>query len=268
MPAPDSAQFLADSPDRLRLLTHLRETPASPSTLAEALSISHRSAQRNLSQFVEKDWAKKDEGVYHLTPTGELIAEEHEDYIGTLERIHEFEPFYRHLPDSSHAPDPRWLQDATLAVATPDNSQAPVHHYATSLQNFETETIRMISPGLSRLFHNVHAELGFRGVQTDLVMSSAMIERARELNPTEFKIVISVNILDLYRHPDDIGFALTLGDDRLLMGAYDAEGQLQACLDTSDPDVLGWATQLYDRYRERSTQVEPPMSLPLHHLQS
>lgn len=268
MPTPDSARFLADSPDRLCLLTYLRETPTTPSGLAEALSISHRSVQRNLSQFVEKGWAEKDEGVYHLTTTGELIAGEHENYLNTLEHIHEFESFYRYLPDSSHAPDPRWLQDATLAVATSDNPQAPVHHYTTSLQNFETETIRMVSPVLSRPFHNVHAELAFQGVQTDLVMSSAMIESAQELNPAEFKMVISVDVLDLYRHPDDIGFGLTLGDDRLLMGAYDGQGQLQACLDTSDPDVLAWATHLYDRYRDRSTQVDPPMSLPLQHLQS
>lgn len=268
MPAPESAQFLADSPGRLRILTYLRETPSTPSNLAEALSISHRSVQRNLSQFVDKGWVKKNEGVYQLTATGELIATEHEDYLDTLERIHEFEPFYRYLPDSSHAPDPRWLQDATLAVATPDNPQAPVHHYTTSLQNFETETIRMVSPALSRLFHNVHAELAFQGVQTELVMSAVMIERARELNPTEFKIVTSVTVLDLYRHPTDIEFGLTLGENRLLLGAYDSQGHLQACLDASDPDVLEWAARLYDRYQERSTKVEPPISLPFTHSKS
>lgn len=260
MSAPESARFLADSPDRLRLLTHLRETPAPPQAIAEALSISQRSVQRNLSAFVDRGWAEKADGVYQLTTTGELITDEHATYIDVLDRIHEFEPLFRHLPDDSHAPDPRWLQDATLAVGTPDDPQAPVHYYVTALREFETDTIRMIAPVLSRLFHDAHAKLALRGVQTELVMSETMIDRARELNPAEFDVVVSAGVLHLYRYPGEVAFGLTLGSSRALLCAYDAEGQLHACLDTSSSDAMTWAKRLYECYRNRSTRVEPPLS--------
>lgn len=84
------------------------------------------------------------------------------------------------------------------------------------------------------------------------------------MNPTEFEIVTSVDVLDLYRHPEDIPVGLTLGDTRLLVAAYDVEGQLQACLASTNPDLYEWAHQLFERYYEQAGHVEPSVSLPFH----
>lgn len=262
MPSDDIAQFLSGSPDRINLLSHLQEQPGSPGELADALSISHRSIQRNLAQFVNREWAEKRDGAYHLTTLGALVTDEHAAYIATLDALEEFAAFYRYLPDREHAPDPAWLQGATLVEATPENPQAPVRQYVEAVREFDTERIRMLSPVLSRLFHDAHADLAFRGVHTELVMSAALIQRARDLNPAEFDVVISVDVLDLYQHPDEIGIGLTLGDQRLLLGAYDGQGQLQACLDATNPDILAWAERLFERYRDRSERIDPTIPLP------
>lgn len=250
-------RFLADSPDRAALLAHLRENPGQPSTVAAALSMSHRSVQRNLSRLVERGWAEKRDGVYRLTTIGTLIADEHAAYLDVLSRIEAFEAFFGNLPDREHAPDPRWLRDATLITAHPENPQAPVNHYVKSVRAFETETIRMLSPVLSRLFHDAHATLAFRGIRTELVLSAAMVERARELNPVEFDLIVSLPVLDLHRHPDPISLGLTLGEHRVLIGAYDDHGQMQACVDASETALFEWAANLYERYRNRTTRVTP-----------
>ncbi|WP_101296428.1 helix-turn-helix transcriptional regulator [Halegenticoccus soli] len=262
MPTRDDVRFLADSPDRFRLLARLRERPGSPRDLAEDLSVSRRTVQRNLSELGERGWAERGDGGYSLTTTGRLVAEEHASYVEALDLLAEFDPLYRHLPDRDHAPDPQWLRDATLVVAEPDNPQAPVHHYVTALRSFETRTIRMISPVLSRLFHDAHADLALRGVHTELVMSATTIERARSLNPAEFDAVVSAGVLDLYRYPDGVDFGLTLGDRRALVGAYDRDGQLRACLDATADEVLSWAETLFERYRSGAARVDPPIPLP------
>lgn len=262
MPSDDAAAFLAGSPERRRLLTHLRDTSASPADLADALPIARRTIQRHLGRFVDRGWAEKDDGLYRLTVTGALVLEEHETYLDTVGRIEAFASFFEHLPDRDHAPDPRWLEDATLTEATPENPQAPVREYVRRVREFDTDRIRMLSPVLSRLFHDAHAKLALDGVHTELVLSEAMIERARELNPAEFSIVVSVGVLDLYRHPEDIAFGLTIGEDRLLMGAYDEAGQLQACVDADDPEFVRWGARLFERYRDRSARVDPPLSIP------
>lgn len=251
----DASRFLSGSPDRARLLSHLRDHPGSPSALADALPMSHRSVQRNLSAFVERAWAEKRDGEYRLTTTGALIAARHAAYVDSLDLIDRFAPVLRHLPDAEHAPDPDWLADADLAVASPDRPQAPVNHYVTAVKSFSTRRIRMVAPVLSRLYHEAHARLVLRGVETELVMDRETVASARSLNPMEFAFVLRVDRFSLHEHPDPIRFGLTLGDDRALLGAYDDEGTLRACLDCDDPRFLDWAGDLYERYRAASRRV-------------
>lgn len=252
MPSREPAQFLAASSDRVALLTHLRGTSGSPSTIAESLSISHRSIQRNLARLAERGWIEKRDGEYRLTTTGALIADEHRTYLDSLSHIEDHNAFFENLPDHEHAPDPRWLRDATLVAATEENPQAPVHHYVKSVRAFESDRVRMLSPVLSRLFHDAHATLALRGVQTELVLSETIVERARELNPTEFELVVRLPVIDLYCYPEPIDLGLTLGDRRALIGAYDERGQMQTCVEATNDALLEWAENLYLRYRNRA----------------
>lgn len=255
MPSHEDAQFLANSPDRLAILTSLTESPQSPAELAAAHSFSRRSAQRNLAEFVDRGWAASTGGTYQLTVTGELVAEEHAEYIDTLARIDAFAPLFRHLPDRDHAPEPAWLADATMTVATEEDPQAPVHQYVTRVKNLDTDRVRMLSPVLSRLFHEAHASLALRGVHTDLVLPTAMVDRAREQNPIEFKAVVTLDILTLYRSPESFDVGLTLGDDRLLMAAYDDEKQLQALVESTNSAFHAWATELFEKYQGQADRV-------------
>ena len=255
MPSHDAVQFLASSPDRLALLTDLSEGAASPGELASEHSFSRRSAQRNLAAFADRGWVESSGGTYRLTVTGALVAEEHAEYVDALDRVHDFAAFFRHLPDRDHAPDPAWLADAAITVSTAEDPQAPVHRYVTCVEQFDAQRIRMLSPVLSRLFHEAHATLALRGVHTDLVMPATMVRRARERNPIEFRVVVSLDVLALYRYPESFGIGLTLGDDRLLMAAYDDEKRLRALVDSDDSEFRAWASDLFDRYREQSERV-------------
>ena len=255
MPSDDDAQFLASSRDRLALLVSLDRGAASPSELASEHPFSRRSVQRNLAEFVDRGWAESTGGTYQLTMTGALVAEEHADYIDALARIDDFAPFFRHLPDREHTPDPAWLADAAMSVATSEDPQAPVHHYVTSVKRLKTGRVRMLSPVLSRLFHEAHATLAFRGVHTELVMPAATVGRARDRNPAEFEAVVGLNVLSLYRVADPFRFGLVLGDDRLLMAGYDEAKQLRALIEADDSRFHAWATDLFDGYRNRAERV-------------
>lgn len=257
MSAHSDAQFLANSPDRLALLESLSEEARTPGELAADHSFTRRSAQRNLAEFVDRGWAASSGGTYRLTVTGEFIADEHAAYIDSLGRINDFAPLFRHLPDRDHAPDPAWLTDAEITVATEEDPQAPVHQYVTSVKQFDTRRVRMLSPVLSRLFHEAHASLAFRKVHTDLVMPTMMVQRARERNPIEFTTIVALDILSLYRSPEPFRIGLTIGDEQLLMAAYDDEKQLQALIDSENSQFHAWAADLFERYRQQSERVTP-----------
>ncbi|MFB6129470.1 MAG: ArsR family transcriptional regulator, partial [Salinigranum sp.] len=129
----ETARFLAASADRFRLLEELRTDPGRPSDLAEALGVSRRSVQRNLSEFLERGLAEKRDGAYALTTAGELVTERHATYLDSLDRIETYESLFRHLPDADHVPDPEWLRDADGAVSSSAYPQAPVDHYVETL---------------------------------------------------------------------------------------------------------------------------------------
>jgi predicted transcriptional regulator len=257
----DAARFLADSPDRLALLCRLREGPAGPAALADDLDCARRSIQRNLAALVERGWVDHGDGGYRLTTTGDLAATIHAEYLDRLERLDRFAPLLTHLA-AEDVPPLASLADADLVVAAPENPQAPVQAYVDELQAFAGDRVRVCLPVLSRRFHEAHASLAMRGIHTDLVLSAVTAERARELNPLEFATVVGVGVLDLYVHPDPITVGLTIGADRLLLTAYSDEGHLEACLVSQDSDVLAWAADRFDTYRERSRPVDPVDGLP------
>ena len=257
----DAARFLADSPDRLALLERLREGAAGPATLAEDLDCARRSVQRNLAAFADRDWVERGDGGYRLTTVGDLVASTHAHYLDRLERVERFAPLLRHL-DPADAPDPSLLGDADLVVSSPENPQAPVQAYVDRLKEFGGDEVRMCSPVLSRIFHEAHVSLAVRGVHTKLVLSEATADRARELNPLEFEAVLRVGVLDLFAHPGPVRFGLTVGEDRLLLAAYDDEGHLEACLSSPNPTLVEWGEERFEHYRERSSRVEPSGGLP------
>jgi len=252
----DAARFLADSPDRLALLTRLRTGAAGPAALAADLDCARRSIQRNLAAFVDRGWVERSDDGYQLTTTGEYVATTHETYLDQLERIDRFDPLLRQL-DPEHAPPLALLEDADLVVTTPEHPQAPVQAYVDHLTQFDADTVRMCSPVLSRSFHDAHASLAMRGAHTTLVLPEATAQKARDLNPREFETILRIGPLDLYAHPDPIPVGLTIGENQLLVAAYDEDGHLEACLTTTNPELVAWAEARFEHYRDHATPIEP-----------
>lgn len=242
--ADDTARFLADSPDRLALLDHLRDGPASPATLVAALDPARRSIQRNLAAFEDRGWVERCDGGYRLTAVGDHVARTHADYLDRLRRIDEYGPLLSHL-DPEHAPDPDRLAGADLVTATDADPQAPIHAYTERLREMDGDRVRVCSPVLSRAFHKAHAALALNGVHTELLLSAATAQQAKDLNPVEFAAVLRAGPLDLFVRDDSIPFGLALGEGSLLLGAYD-DGHLQACLHSTDPDLLEWAERTFE----------------------
>jgi predicted transcriptional regulator len=260
----DAARFLADSPDRLALLSRLREGPAGPATLAADLDCARRSVQRNLAAFSERGWVDRGDAGYRLTAAGDAAARIHAAYLERLERLEWVTPLFRTLvPDV--APPLEALADAALAVASPETPQAPVQFYVDCVDALGGDTVRMCSPVLSRRFHEAHAALAMDGVHTELVLSAPAAETARDRNPAEFATVLRVGVLDLFVHPGPLPFVLTVGEDRLLLAAHDDDGRLQACLAADDPAALEWGQAAFERYRAAATPVADADALPVDH---
>lgn len=253
----EHTRFLAMSSARIHLLRHLDETPQSPRDLADALSLSRRGIQRNLSELVERGWSEKVDGTYRLTTNGTLITKRYMDFRTTLGIIDDCEPFFEHLPDCDHVPSPEWLHDAELLVATSDQPSAPIRQYVNGLRTEATTgsatTIRSVLPFLSQYHAEIHAELTECGVKTELVSHALETTRKHRLQPFES---VRCDALSLYEHLETVEFGLTLSDRCGYMSAHDELGRIRACIECDDPAFLDWATKLYRRYRNNARAID------------
>lgn len=251
----ESAQFLSASPARLHLLESLDEAPRCPSELTTRLSLSRRGVQRTLSSLADRGWVVKTDGKYRLTTKGTLVALQYADFLDVLETIRTYETFFTHLPDCEHTPNPRWLSDDEIVVAESTQPYTPMVEYMDGLRACSTTTLRGLTPVLSPFHVDVHAELLEHGVETELVLSKAMAETARQKCPQTFEAALHRRGLELSVYEGTIGLSLTLTDRRILVGAHDEQGRFRACVNSTNSALLDWAERLFERYRERSKPI-------------
>lgn len=95
-------------------------------------------------------------------------------------------------------------------------------------------------------------ELLERGAETELVLPRTVAERARSEHSDKFEAALQSPLCDLYLHVGAIEVGLTLTDCQGFIGAYDDQGRLRACVNSTNPALQGWTGRLYERYRDRS----------------
>jgi len=163
--------------------------------------------------------------------------------------------------DPDHAPAPELLPDAGVVGASATDPQAPIQFYVEQLQRFAGNRVRLCSPVLSRAFHEAHAELARRGVHTHLLLSTQTAQEASDRNPLEFAAILRLGVLTLYTQPDSLPFGLAVDGEQMLLGAYDGDGNLRACLHSGDPAVVTWADAQFDALQEGAQRIRAPGSL-------
>jgi hypothetical protein len=81
---------------------------------------------------------------------------------------------------------------------------------------------------------------------------------ARQRNPLEFAAVVRLGVLDLYTRTEAVPFGLAVDGEQLLLGIYDDEGNLRACLHGDDPALVAWGEAQFENLRAGAERVRSP----------
>lgn len=247
----DVLSFLADSPVRARLIDALqRDGPARPSDLTEALEVSRATVHRNLSALTDRGWVRQDADGYAATTAGELVYDQFDSFRTGVETVERFERLLEIIP-STAVPPLSILATADLVTAEPDKPHAPVMRYVEELTASETTTVRGISPVRSEMFDHGHEQLLEAGVETELVMPVAVLEREREESDEGFEDALAIDGFDVYAIEEGLGYGLSVTDDRAFLGGYSDDNQLQALAVSTDDSFGDWATEAFENVRSR-----------------
>lgn len=254
MNAREDIAFLAGSEVRTDILRALRSDPDRPSDLADRCSCARETAQRTVTAFTDRGWARKvgDSDRYRLTRAGELVAGSYDDFEGCLEVSARFRGLLSNLNGAASDLECETLSGTTHTRATPENPHTSINRLLDVMGDGTVDTLRGVTPIVSRVFNRAADRAIAPDTDAELVVDTDVLETSAAEYPEALDRTDRLDGFTLYVSPDPIPFGLVLVDDRAYLGAYDDNGNLVASADGDDDDFVEWARGTFDRIRDRS----------------
>ncbi|WP_435066911.1 helix-turn-helix transcriptional regulator [Haloplanus sp. C73] len=250
-------EFLALSPNRVSVLRRLADDRHTRTDLAVATGASQATLGRILRDFEERSWIERVDGAYVATATGELVADAFLELLSVMETEHDLRPIVEYLPTAALGFDLRRLDDATITVPSGTKPNAPVRRVLDFLR--EASSVRVFSHAFNEgsldvIERRVTAgELTFEGVFSRHAIDAVADDEGlrRRLTSLLDAPNASVRVRD-----DDIPVATTVADDVVHLLLRDANGVLQASVDTDDRAVRDWAREQFETYWDAASPLD------------
>jgi predicted transcriptional regulator len=261
MDAREGISFLAGSEGRVSVLRELAEAPCRPCELRERTAASRTAIHRTLSGFEEYGWVRKQEERYSLTAAGRHVSEQYEDLATAVAHGRRFSEFLATFPPADDLPFPF---DGDICVSTPTEPQAAETFFFERLPR-DTDRFRGFSPVLTQRMVDSFEPTIEAGTTVELVYDESFAQCVRESYPEMVDLAVESRNVRIDVVPESIESGLALVDDEVFLKAYGPRGDLRACLESSDEQLLNWAEDWFDRMSADSiplarytTEVDTP----------
>jgi predicted transcriptional regulator len=240
---------------RRGVLDALREGPLDRRDLQERVGVSRPTIHRQVRALEEDGLVAKRNGVYVLTPVGELAASEFARMFDVMDTVSALSRVVRWLPVSAFDFDFARLRDADVTLPHPNDPFAPTRRMLRRIHG--ADRIRMVTytflpeenPSTRRC--SIREEQFFEAVMDRTLVERVLADPASaayfgELLTQGRRIVVSA---------EPVPFIVTIVDDTVLIGAVDEGGSPQGLILTDDEMVRTWAEETIDEYLERAERL-------------
>lgn len=237
------------------LLLRAVKEPAGKSELAREYHPSRSTVGRVVDDLEEREWvAQRNSGQYAITPAGEEAIDAFDDLVRAVMLIKEKAGFLEHF-EVDPAPPLYVLEYASEKSSTRDVIHRGLHRFLEIVKTRPSH-IRSISFFITKPFNRIGQRLLERGIESEHVLDENALKTLKEDYPGYFEFSLNAEALDLYVHPNKIGFAMAIFDaEQVLLGVYDEHGNLRGGVDGADEDLVAWAVELFERYRDEARLV-------------
>lgn len=239
---------------RTPVFAALGERPMDRRDLQECLDVSRPTVHRLTRALDERGLVERVDGEFALTALGEAIAAEVTTFERNVETAYEIAPLLGVAKEHDLPVDTPAFTDATVTSAEPGNPYRPVNRFMSLVEN--TDRLRGLDPAALNPLHieDIHRRI-VEGMETDAVFPPAVVEDVLTSNPERARTALESGNLTLRTH-EELPFGLTLCEERIGVGVYDAEtGMLRTYIDTDSPAAREWAEDVYERYRNAATPL-------------
>jgi predicted transcriptional regulator len=248
--------FLANSEHRIAILRALYDQPQAVRTLRDRTDASRATIGRVLNDFVERNWIRKENGKYAITPAGELVVEEFTPLLESMDRVAVLEEVGHCLPVDELSVPLRELGDAEVIRPTDGNPHSHID-YAVERIHETTDLLAVVDSIVPRYLEAV------RDCTVDGTLRSRQVCSASVLETVERHDEMAANLReilaadgDVWRCEESISVDLLILDESVLFVIYAETGPPEAFLETDNRAVVKWATQAVESYRAGAVRLD------------
>lgn len=252
----DEVAFLSNSANRVDVLRILADDAHSRHELVEVTDASRPTVGRVLSEFEQRNWVRRDDRLYELTPLGRLVMNAFDNVLSIMETEQKLRTAVEWIPTERIGLDLELITDATVSTPEPGSSHQPISRFielvegAGSARGFGIATLAPKSA--ETLFQKARS-----GMDTEIIYPSSVLEDNLQSTPDLARDAITNGTLRPMVH-EDLPCGLYIFDNRVIIGGYNRDtGVLRVVLDTDAPVALAWADALYSRYRREADPFDP-----------
>lgn len=245
----EAIQFLANSPNRVKVLTSLIDGKATRRELQEETDGSRSTVARILDEAQTRTWVESEGSRYWLTPLGETMVTDFQAYLDTVEGVQHLGELINQFPPPLLSLDCRHLRDAMVVEPTLEDPAAPFTRAFDLFQ--EAIEYRGLTHTSYPHFAKIIRERVDRGLlDSEHVIEKAFIEMIRN-DPERSAVWASMS--DRVRLYDGIvPISFHIIDGRVLVWLGESREQTEGLLESENPAVVTWAESLYEKYRSES----------------
>lgn len=252
----DDLNFLMASNNRLEVLQTIAERQMDRDDLVEATGTSAVTIGRITDDFGERNWIKREDGVFASTILGDIVAKDARKLERTVDIAQRFRPVGEYFTRSELDFDPHLLAHAEISVGVDDTAFDHVDRW-TELFRQADDFIGITSHVPITLLDVLTEEIREHGMRVTGVFIDELVTRlgADPDNRTAFKAMIEAGAT-LYRDDGDWDFAIGIYDDeRMSIAGFDEAGTPRLKIESDHPELREWAVTKYETIQRRATPL-------------
>lgn len=251
----EAIQFLANSGNRVAVLTALGDGEASRRDLQEEVDGSRSTVARILDEAQSRAWVDSVGSRYWLTPLGEQMVTNFRVYLETVKGLQHLGEMVNQFPPPLLSIDFRHLRDAEVIEPTPENPAAP---FTKGLELFQeaTEYRGLTHTAFPHFTKALRDGLEEGRVNCEGVIEKAFIETVRD-DPERLALWRSfVDTGTTWVYDGTVPISLHIIDGQVLVWLGETRGEVAGILLSENRTVADWGVSLFERYRSRSEPLD------------
>jgi len=240
---------------RTPVLAACRDGPVGRSTIAERADCSRTTAYRATTDLEQRGLLEQGDGGYRLTGLGVTALDRIERFRAELDGARHLESVLEHIDAPELRANVHLFADATVAVASPQNPNAPIEPWLEHFESFD-RCRTLVVAGCPRAVTRQGVEHARNGVDFESICTPLALEADQNASEEAFETIATAESPSLYTNPD-LPFTMGIIDEWVIIGGFDDETALPTVsVTTDDPDAREWADELYRRCRAEAVPLD------------